>query len=469
MFRRFSANFAVFSIFIDMALVDVALLVSALLRVPIGKLLPQLKEVGSVSIPWILYMVFPVLWVGVLLLFSVYDGRKKFRVVDELSSLTLGSLLAFVSLAGVLYLSYREISRFLFLMAAGSSLWLMVAWRLVFRFATHNQGLHPRLRRVLIVGAGEIGQKVAAAIEEEPYQGLVAVGFLDDEEKKSFRNLESFGGVDCARQVVLERSIDDIVIAMPMDAHERVSQLVSAIHDLPVRVWVIPDYFALTLHRAEVSEMAGIPMLDLRAPTLSEYQLMLKRAFDILITLLILPFVLPVMGLVGLAILLDSPGPVFYLTGRAGENGRVFRMIKFRTMIVGADRMLHQVARYDANGAMIHKIPNDPRVTRVGRFLRRTSLDELPQLFNVLLGDMSLVGPRPEMPELVEKYDLWQRKRFTVPQGMTGWWQINGRSDKPMHLHTEEDLYYVQHYSIWLDLKILMKTAWVVLCRKGAF
>ena len=117
----------------------------------------------------------------------------------------------------------------------------------------------------------------------------------------------------------------------------------------------------------------------------------------------------------------------------------------------------------------MYKRPDDPRVTRVGRVLRRTSLDELPQLFNVLLGEMSLVGPRPELPNLVEKYELWQRKRFAVPQGMTGWWQVNGRSDKPMHLHTEEDLYYVQNYSIWLDLQILVKTVWVVLRRKGAY
>jgi lipopolysaccharide/colanic/teichoic acid biosynthesis glycosyltransferase len=144
-------------------------------------------------------------------------------------------------------------------------------------------------------------------------------------------------------------------------------------------------------------------------------------------------------------------------------------MIKFRTMVVGAEKMQHLVEKRDTEGHLIFKTPDDPRVTRVGRLLRRTSLDELPQLFNVFMGEMSLVGPRPEMPELVEKYDLWQRKRFAVPQGMTGWWQINGRSDKPMHLHTEEDLYYVQHYSIWLDLQIIIMTLWAVLRGKGAY
>ena len=138
-------------------------------------------------------------------------------------------------------------------------------------------------------------------------------------------------------------------------------------------------------------------------------------------------------------------------------------MLKFRTMKPSAAKL-----RLDRDG-FLHKRADDPRVTRVGRFLRRTSLDELPQIWNVVKGEMSLVGPRPELPQLVERYHLWQRKRFAVPQGMTGWWQVNGRSDKPMHLHTEDDLYYVQNYSIGLDLFILLKTFWAVLSGRGAF
>ena len=164
-----------------------------------------------------------------------------------------------------------------------------------------------------------------------------------------------------------------------------------------------------------------------------------------------------------------SPGPIFYISERVKENSELFGMIKFRTMHVNADKLLDQVIKQDENGNVIHKRPDDPRLTKIGSFLRKTSLDELPQLINVIKGDMSLVGPRPELPRFVDCYELWQRKRFTVPQGMTGWWQVNGRSDKPMHLNTEDDIYYIQHYSIWLDIKILAKTILVVLRAKGAY
>jgi lipopolysaccharide/colanic/teichoic acid biosynthesis glycosyltransferase len=185
-------------------------------------------------------------------------------------------------------------------------------------------------------------------------------------------------------------------------------------------------------------------------------------------TILILPALI-VMGAVALAVWLDDPGPVFFRQTRVGENGRLFKMYKFRTMVVGAEKMQSQVGKEDLQGRSIHKTPDDPRVTRVGRFLRRTSLDELPQIFNVLKGNMSLVGPRPELPFLVAKYERWQRTRFMVPQGITGWWQVNGRSDRPMHLNTEDDLYYIQNYSLLFDLRILVMTIWVALRGQGAY
>jgi exopolysaccharide biosynthesis polyprenyl glycosylphosphotransferase len=245
---------------------------------------------------------------------------------------------------------------------------------------------------------------------------------------------------------------------------------VADLHDLPVKVWVVPDYFTLALNRASVEELAGIPMIDLRAPAIGEDARMLKRFFDIMVSFLLLPVALPIMGILVLAIRIDSPGPAIFRQKRVGENGRIFDMYKFRSMVLGAEKQSAVIERVGEDGRIVQdKTLPDSRITRVGTFIRRTSLDELPQLFNVLKGDMSLVGPRPELPYLVDKYEPWQRKRFGVPQGMTGWWQINGRSDKPMYLHTEEDLYYVQNYSLWIDLQILFKTVLVVITRKGAY
>jgi lipopolysaccharide/colanic/teichoic acid biosynthesis glycosyltransferase len=160
---------------------------------------------------------------------------------------------------------------------------------------------------------------------------------------------------------------------------------------------------------------------------------------------------------------------VIFRQRRVGENGKLFTILKFRSMYIDAEARSKDVIKRDENGNIVHKMKNDPRVTRVGNFIRKTSLDELPQLINIFLGDMSLVGPRPELPWLVENYEPWQSKRFAVPQGLTGWWQIHGRSDKPLHLHTEEDIYYVQNYSLLLDLRILWMTIPALLKRRGAF
>jgi exopolysaccharide biosynthesis polyprenyl glycosylphosphotransferase len=201
---------------------------------------------------------------------------------------------------------------------------------------------------------------------------------------------------------------------------------------------------------------------------LTSAQKIIKRLFDLLIVSLLLLVTLPLMGLIALAVRLDSPGPVLFKQRRVGESGRHFTLYKFRSMVVNAEAMQLTVITKDADGHVLHKRPDDPRITKVGRFLRRTSLDELPQFLNILKGEMSLVGPRPELPWLVTQYAPWQYRRLAVPQGLTGWWQVNGRSDKPMHLNTEWDIDYVENYSFWLDLRILWRTIWVVLTQKGA-
>jgi exopolysaccharide biosynthesis polyprenyl glycosylphosphotransferase len=278
------------------------------------------------------------------------------------------------------------------------------------------------------------------------------------------------GPIDDVLRVVPSKKVDEVLVALPAHAHHRLANLVMLLHSLPVRIRVVPDYFGLAYFGATVENLGGIPLIGLREPALDDFQRLVKRLLDIAASLAGLLVVSPIMAAVGLAIKLEDGGPVFYAAERVGENGKLFRMWKFRSMQVGADKGQPQIGEMDAHGNTVYKLADDPRITRIGRFLRRTSIDELPQLINVLRGEMSLVGPRPELPWLVARYEPWQRKRLAVPQGMTGWWQVNGRIKDPMqHLYTEQDLYYIQHYSLWLDIQILWRTITVVLRGKGAY
>jgi exopolysaccharide biosynthesis polyprenyl glycosylphosphotransferase len=468
MFRRFSVNFAIFSLCADALIVMFSLAMADLLR-PAMSELSFAMVIDEQTVPLHLYPIIAGVWISIMLLLSVYDGRRNLYIVDELTNLTIASLLAGISIAGMLYLSYRDISRLLFLFFVLSSYFLIVLWRVLYRinFRTNNGKHHTK--NVLIIGAGPVGIELQDQIEKHPYFGLDIIGYMDDDPSKDTKDKPILGGISDTKKIIEAQKVDDVVIALPRRAHQRVNELVLQLHDLPVKIWVIPDYFHLALHKANIEEFAGFPMLDLRAPALNDYQRMTKRAFDLIIGTAVFVLTSPMLLAVSIAIKLDSPGPVLYKSQRVGENGRIFWMLKFRSMIENADQLLDEVTQINSEGSPVYKNPNDPRITRVGKFIRRTSIDELPQLFNVFKGEMSLIGPRPEIPALVKNYEPWQRTRFAIPQGITGWWQINGRSDKPMHLHTEDDLYYLQNYSLLLDFAILLKTAWVVLRGKGAY
>jgi len=471
MIRRFSIDFAIVFMLLDGLIVCVSLVISVLIRPYLNSISLVADVLVPYSIPWLVYPLFSIIWVIVLLSLSAYDPRRHLQLFSEISSFTLGSIIAGVSLAGMLYFSYRDVSRIFFLLF----FILTYCSQFVLRLIIRRTGLSRRVngqnhRKVLIAGSGVVGLQVEKQLVQYGGLGLDFAGFLDDDPQERMEGGRVLGTLDQARQIIEQYKIEDVVLALPSWAHDRICQLVADLHDLPVKVWVVPDYFTLALNRASVEELAGIPMIDLRAPAIGEDARMLKRFFDIMVSFLLLPVALPIMGILVLAIRIDSPGPAIFRQKRVGENGRIFNMYKFRSMILGAEKQCAVIERVGEDGRIVQdKTLPDSRITRVGTFIRRTSLDELPQLFNVLKGDMSLVGPRPELPYLVDKYEPWQRKRFGVPQGMTGWWQINGRSDKPMYLHTEEDLYYVQNYSLWIDLQILFKTVLAVISRKGAY
>jgi exopolysaccharide biosynthesis polyprenyl glycosylphosphotransferase len=402
------------------------------------------------------------IWPFFLRVFGAYDSRRTRTFLDELRAVVPAAGISSLVLIGFFFLfEFRFISRILLAYFLVLDLLFLLNFRLVARVLINwlAAGGHAG-RRLLIVSAGDVGREIASLIATHSWSGLSLVGFTDTDPPTAAREVAGYPILGTNSEVVKlvqEHRIDDVIVALPAREHEQIVRLALDLLPLPVQVRIVPERFEMIAARARVEDFWGVPLIGIRDPAITGIDLAIKRLFDLVLASAALLVLSPLMALVALAIKVDSPGPVLYGPWRVGQNGRQFRMWKFRTMLEGADqeRRLKEAA--------------DPRRTRVGRVLRRWSLDELPNLWNVLLGEMSLVGPRPEQPWIVERYEPWQRKRFAVPPGMTGWWQVNGRADKPLHENVEYDIYYVQNYSPLLDLVILFKTIPVVLRGKGAY
>ena len=466
MFRRVSIRLAL--LLGDVTLIPLAMFLAswARLQIEFGKPLPQ----ENVWLPGAVYLIIFIVWGGGFLVLDVYNLPKNLRVIDELQRLIAAHALTSLTFAGTLYFSFRDVSRLQVIFFAVIGLVLIVGYRLFLRFLLRLFGANRYgSRRVLIVGAGVVGHDAAKMIVDHSWTGLKMIGFVDDNPVVDTKVYPYLGSLDQTVQIVQEKNINEVIFALPRGAHAKFANLTAALQALKVNVRVVPDFFDLVFLRSVVEDFGGMPLITLREPALNPLQRVIKRLFDLTLSLLTLTAMTPLMAVIAAAIKYDSPGPIIFRQQRVGENGHVFNMYKFRTMIYDAEAKQTELNQITAEGQILHKFYDDPRVTAVGKFLRRFSLDEIPQLFNILKGEMSLVGPRPELPWLVERYEGWQHKRFEVPQGLTGWWQVNGRSDKPMHLHTEEDLFYIKNYSLWFDIQILWRTVKAVLDRRGAY
>ncbi len=469
MFDRPGTSHALVRFASDIVLTLFALFLASVLRpwLPFG--MPLTAEHTSLSL--IVYALVALIWSTAFLLLSVYTPRT-LRSFEEAQLIIVAVTLATLTLGCVLYFSFRQISRLQIITFYALDLLFLIGYRLLLRWlmGKRDQTAYPR-RRVLVVEAGDAGRDIVRMIERYRWAGLEPVGFLDNQiaPQTEVAGLPVLGKVDEVAHHVQSQGIAEVVIALPLQAYDQLLRLIAELQNLPVQVRILPDYFKTTLFRTKVDEFAGVPMITLRQPTLEPFERQVKRSFDLVAGTFIFVLTLPLMALVAIAIRLDSPGPVLFKQQRVGENGRLFSMYKFRSMVAGAEQMETTMVKEVQERHLLNKQPDDPRVTRAGRLLRRTSLDEIPQLLNVLKGEMSLVGPRPELPWLVEQYEAWQWQRFGVPQGITGWWQVNGRSDQPMYLHSEEDLFYIQHYSLLLDIQILWRTAGAVFRGRGAY
>jgi exopolysaccharide biosynthesis polyprenyl glycosylphosphotransferase len=327
------------------------------------------------------------------------------------------------------------------------------------------------ISRIIIVGAGEAGRTVMRTVVAHPELGFHIVGFVDDnpEKQTNIGRFKALGPADNLPRLIEEKKVDEVIITLPWMSHRKTMRIVRECARRQVRARIVPDLFQMSLSQVDVDDLGGIPLIGVREVGFSPSALLIKRAADIVGSIALLVAAVPLGGLIALAIKLDSPGPIIFCQDRVGLGGKLFKLYKFRSMRQGAEEELDNLRELDEIDGVTFKIHKDPRATRVGRFLRRTSLDELPQLWNVLRGEMSLVGPRPNVPQEVERYLEWHKKRLQVPPGMTGMWQVSGRSLLSFDETVLLDLYYIENWSFWLDCKILLRTIPTVLTGEGAF
>jgi exopolysaccharide biosynthesis polyprenyl glycosylphosphotransferase len=407
-------------------------------------------------------------WVVIAKLYGLYDHDEE--RTDHSTADDVGGVFHLATVCTWLCLVAAHVTH----LARPGVLKLSLFWAAAVVFVSSGRALARSIARrqvayvqnTVIVGAGEVGQLVAKKLLQHPEYGINLVGFVDDrpkERRDDLRHLTLLGGPDRLTAIVRLFDVERVIIAFSNDDHQETLRLIRSLKDLDVQIDIVPRLFELVGTNVGMHTVEGLPLFGLAPPRLAKSSKLLKRTMDLPITLLGVVLLAPVFLAIAVAIKLDSRGPVFFRQVRMGYGNRTFRIWKFRTMSVDADERKHEVVHLNkhlGNGGdpRMFKIPDDPRVTRVGRFLRRHSLDELPQLFNVLVGEMSLVGPRPLIVSEDECVTEWARQRLRLKPGVTGLWQVLGRDDIPFQEMVKLDYLYVNSWSLGADLKLVVKT-----------
>lgn len=424
---------------------------------------------------------FPILGPLMLLLALRFSARGLYRTSPRMglldqTGIIVSSTLIVIALLIVLVFLYRPFyySRLIFAFAGLLIGALLIGWRVAQTIVQHWQwsrgiGQEP----LLVVGGTGLGQQVMSGIAADPSLGYSLVGYVDEHpivtNGRATHVFRHLGPPADLEQLIHQTGAQHVVIALPFWEHGQLPLLVETCERLRVSYLLAPDFYQLSFDRVDLHELSGVPLLRPKEIRLHGFNLGLKRVTDVTTIVLTAPLTLTLAALIALAIRLDSPGPIIFRQQRVGKDGHMFGCYKFRTMVPDAEaRKAALVAHNEADGPLF-KMRDDPRVTRVGRFLRRSSLDELPQLWNVIEGHMSLIGPRPALPEEVSTYEPWQRRRLEVQPGCAGLVQALGRSEMAFDEQVRLDIYYAENWSIGMDLRILLMVIPAVIGGKGAY
>lgn len=415
----------------------------------------------------IIFLLYILFWYTTSKVNRVYQSRRFMTAAFESWSLIKSHLTAFVMIMiGVtLYEPMLLHNRFLFYFEA-IALGLTSAEHVTVRLVLQYWRLMGRnTRYVLILGSGQAAHSYLDKVNENPQLGYKVIGYLATEHNGL--NIPYLG--DYANlETVLNTNVVDVTVVTASLSDESVKKCLDLLDIMGKTVTILLDDIVAKVTRSRSVDFDGLPMVAYDRHPRFPFQEIAKRAIDAIISGIGLVAISPILLMIAIAVKVSSDGPVFFAQDRVGINGRTFKMLKFRSMVVNAEELKAKLAHLNEMSGPVFKIKDDPRVTPVGKILRKTSLDELPQLWNVLVGEMSLVGPRPPLPKEVNMYDSRHRKRLSVKPGITCIWQISGRNDVDFEEWMEMDAEYVDRWSLWMDFKILAKTVPVVLGKKGA-
>ncbi len=476
MFERYRRYLSIAAIISDVLLINLAFVIAYWVRYGL-QWFAAVDEANFVRynafIP--ISLTLTVLLLGIYKLNGVYDQPRGASWFDEAYGVMTGTATGIILMVFVIVFLFRPLfySRLIFLYAGVLSTIFLSISRLAKRLV--RQRLRRRglgVDRLLIVGAGEVGRTVMRHVVAQPILGYHVVGFVDDDPEKAKTDIGRFralGNTSSIPRLIKEMVVDEVIITLPWMYHRKIVSIIAQCEREQVRVRIVPDMFQMTLSQLDVEDLGGIPMIGVRDISIGRTQRLIKRAMDVTISLAGLILLLPFFALVALLIKLDSGGPVFFTQIRVGKGEHLFACYKFRSMRQGAEAEMERLRALNEADGPIFKMRDDPRITRMGRVLRRTSLDELPQLFNVLMGHMSLVGPRPAPPAEVQRYQPWHKRRLEVAPGMSGLWQVSGRSELSFDEMVLLDLYYIEHWSPVLDLQILLRTLPKMITGEGAY
>jgi exopolysaccharide biosynthesis polyprenyl glycosylphosphotransferase len=415
----------------------------------------------------------PALWWAAVSLAGGYDARFVGLGSDEFRRILNAAVSLTAAMVLLSYATKLDLARGYMAIALPSAAALDLTVRYVFRKNLHRLRKRGRcIRRVIAVGHAQAVAELVTTLRRDSYHGLsvVAACVADATQGEEVAGVPLAGELDCVSAAVSQFGADSVaVLSCPEMDGARLRELAWELEKTGTDLCVAPALLDVAGPRTTIRPVAGLPLLHVDHPELAGGRQVVKAAFDKVTALLALILLAPVLTAIAVAIRLTDRGPAFYQQARVGRDGRCFTLYKFRTMVVGADQQKAQLAAFNQADGALFKIREDPRVTRIGAWLRHWSLDELPQLFNVLRGDMSLVGPRPALPEEAVRYACHVRRRLVVKPGITGLWQVSGRSDLPWDEAVRLDIRYVENWSFALDLQILWKTGSAVIHGSGAY